>query len=225
MVNLKATLTIFSLSLVLSSCGNYLERKSEGDDGNLKFSKEELDFSIVQSKIFSPRCVSCHQQYGSYAGVRRELASISSAVSANRMPKTGGPLSGPLKQLLLDWTDAGSPEVAGQIPVQEPVTIHPVWQSISDNIIAPRCLVCHNPNGQAKFLDLSTRQAIFSSRNRLFGEGEGKKLINFDQPDLSYLFDVINDDVEPMPPVWANIRRLNVEEIGALKEWIGLGLP
>lgn len=224
-MNLRATLTIFSASLLLSSCGNYLERKSEKDDGNLRFSKEELGYSVVQSKIFSPRCVSCHQQYGSYAGVRRELASISSAVSANRMPKTGGPMSDRLKQLLLDWINAGAPEIAGQIPVQEPVTIQPVWQSISDNIIAPRCLVCHNPNGQAKFLDLSARQAIFSSRNRLFGEGKGKKLVDLDQPELSYIFDVISDDVEPMPPLWSNIRRLNDEEIRVLKDWIGLGLP
>ncbi|NJL23880.1 MAG: hypothetical protein HC902_00960 [Calothrix sp. SM1_5_4] len=139
------------------------------------------------------------------------------------MPKTGGPLSNSLKELLKAWVDAGAPEFAGQAPISEPIEILPEWNSIYDHIISSRCLVCHNPNGQAKFLDLSTRQAIFSSRDRIFGDG--KKLIDFTNPDQSYLIEVTQDEVEPMPPVWSSIRRLNDEEIRVLKQWIRLGLP
>jgi len=216
-------LTNLSAVLLLASCGNYLERKSTDGEQNQNLSKESLEFSLVQSKIFNARCVSCHQQYGTYSGVRRELDSIFLAVQSDRMPKTGGPLSDSLKQLLRAWVDAGAPEFAGKTSSPQPVEIQPVWASIYDHIVSSRCLVCHNPNGQAKFLDLSTRQTIFSNRDRVFGDG--KKLIDFDDPDQSYLIEVIQDEAEPMPPIWSSIRRLNEDEVNVLKEWIKLGLP
>lgn len=220
----KGTLNLLTIILMLSSCGNYSEQKG-AEEKNVNLSSEPIDFSLVQEKIFSSHCVSCHQQYASYAGVRRELDSISAAINANRMPKAGGPLTDGLKQLLQSWIADGAPEVVGQTPKTDPESLQPTWKSMYDNIISPRCLVCHNSGGQAKFLDLSTRQAIFSRRNEIFGPDEGMKLVDFDFPEQSYLIEIVKDEVEPMPPTWSNIRRLNNNEIQIFIEWIRLGLP
>lgn len=224
-MKLKISVSLLMTCLLLSSCGEFLERKGVSGQENLNFSPESLDFAIVQSKIMTPYCVTCHEQYASYVAVRREVDAIAAAVNSNRMPRTGGPLPDSLKRLLGAWIAAGAPEKPGLAPRPEPVVIVPIWNSIRDNVLAPRCLVCHNPNGQARFLDLSTRRAIFDSRNRLFGADAGKKLLDFERPEESYLIDVVKDENEPMPPTWSNIRRLNGDEIRVLTNWIGLGVP
>lgn len=221
----KVSGSLLMTCFLLSSCGEFLERKGVRGEENINFAPESLNFAIIQSKIMTPYCLTCHEQYASYAAVRREVDAISAAVTSNRMPRTGGPLPNDLKRLLQAWITAGAPENSGSAPAPGPIVIVPIWSSISENVLTPRCLVCHNPNGQARFLDLSTRRAIFESRNRLFGLDAGKKLLDFEKPEESYLIDVVKDEKEPMPPTWSNIRRLNVDEIRVLTEWIGLGVP
>jgi hypothetical protein len=122
--------------------------------------------------------------------------------------------------------DAGAPEFSGansgQKP-EEPLGLEPNWKSISELIVFPKCLVCHNPNGEAKFLDLSTRQSFFEKRDELFGEGQ--KFLDFLDPANSYVIGVITDEFEPMPPEYSGLPRLNEDEVRTLMEWIGLGLP
>lgn len=171
-------------------------------------------FEKVRAAIFSPRCASCHSQYGTYAGVKRNLDAIADSIFADRMPKASQPLSAELKTLLRDWMAS---EKSG------PAQLEPTWASLFENVFQGKCVICHNPAGSAKFLDLSSRNEIFAARNRVFANG--KKLVNLDLPAESYLLDVIQDPVEPMPPTWSNIRRLNTDELRVLTEWIGLGLP
>lgn len=219
-------LIILTLSYVfLSSCGNYLDRKSATESFD-KPTQEKItpDFALVQEVILSARCISCHQQYSSYQGVIRELSAIQNAVATNRMPKSGGPLTDNQKAILALWISSGVPEKVGS--PNNPTTPNPLeanWKSISENIIYPKCLVCHNPQGQAKFLDLSSRQVIFDQRNRVFGVDS--KLINFESPEESYFLEVLLDSEEPMPPSWSNIPGLNMNEFKVLNEWIVLGLP
>lgn len=217
-------LLVTTLAFVLSACGNYDQIKDTGDDTNLSLSAP--DFKGVRAAILEPRCITCHQQYGSYASVRRELSAIQVAVATDRMPKQGGALSNGQKRLLNAWVSAGAPERAGEIrPPPAPLPLAPTWTSLSEGVIVPRCLICHNPRGQARFLDLSTRQMIFNARDRLFGVAPKKRLLNFEDPDASYLLEVLRDPEEPMPPPASKIPRLNTEEIETLKIWIGLGLP
>ncbi len=216
--------TLILCCAFLSSCGDYLKKKnseigeSQSTRNNLAF-----NFASMTASVFSKRCISCHSQYNSYGGVLREIAAIRSAVVTNRMPKNGGPLTDRQKVDLINWIDRGAPEFDGEPSKPSlPISIEPNWKSISENILFPKCLVCHNPEGQAKFLDLSNRQAIFDSRHRIFGDGS--KLLDIDNPQNSYFLNILYD-IEPMPPVWSNIPQISNEEFKALSTWIAMGLP
>jgi hypothetical protein len=220
-----------SMFVFLASCSSQHEKVAASDGGSNATSAVP-GFATIQAEILNRgsagHCVDCHSQYSVYANVRLELVAIANSVQLNRMPKSGGPLSDNLKQLLQKWLEAGAPENPGQTPEipPPPIRVELNWKSISDNIISPRCLICHNPQGQAKFLDLSTRQAMYSARGKLFGIGaEKKKLLDLDIPKNSYLLNIIQDPDEPMPPAWSNIRRLTTAEVQLLSDWIGLGLP
>lgn len=222
---LKVLLIVPLSSITIMGCGTYVEQKAQLQK-QAPNRTTLVDFQIVQKEIFSAHCVRCHGQYQTYAGVRRELESIQLAINGDRMPKRSGPLSGDLKKLLQDWVGKGAPEFAGQVsePIQ-PIPLAANWESIYTNIITPRCLVCHNPRGEAKFLDLSSRQIIFDQRNRVFNPDDEKKLLDFDRPEESYILEVIQDEFEPMPPLDSNLEQLTASEVEVLTEWIGLGLP
>lgn len=215
---------LFIATATLSSCGNYLNKKTI--DPTVALSTQEnnqLDFKIVKETVFAARCISCHSQYNSYQSVIRELTAIQSAVASNRMPKSGGPLPDSQKALLAAWINQGAPEHMGVSPEPSlPEALVPTWKSLSENVIFPKCLACHNPNGQAKFLILSNRQSIFNNRNKLYS---GAKFIDFDFPEKSYILDVLRDEDEPMPPTESNIPRLTTDELKILQQWISLGLP
>ena len=222
---MKKPIAFLSALLFATACGTATESKGGGapvQPGPVPV-KAAADFATVQAQVFAPRCVQCHGQYRDYAGVSRELGAIRSAVESDRMPKTGGPLSTEQKSLLFAWIASGAPENAdGSAPAPKPA-LEPKWESVSASIFVPKCQVCHNPNGQAKFLDLSSRSAISAAANREFGDG--KKLIDPSSPDESYLIEVVLDPNEPMPPTWSSLDRLNEEEVRVLKEWIRLNLP
>lgn len=94
--------------------------------------------------------------------------------------------------------------------------------SIFANLLKPRCVVCHNPQGQARFLDLSSRGVIFAARDRVFAGGD--KLLDLINPENSYLIKVIEDPVETMPPPTSSLKPLDTREIEVLKMWIQSGL-
>lgn len=97
---------------------------------------------------------------------------------------------------------------------QKPVTAD--WNSISAVIFVPRCIPCHNPRGQARFLDLSTRESVLAASDKIF---------NFEDPEASYLIEVIRDPLEPMPPPTSSLRQLSEDEVSILIDWIAQGLP
>ncbi len=217
-------LIILVFSMLFFSCKNYyVEKKSDVDLSQSLNSNTQISFEIVKSAVFLQKCTICHQQYNSYQSVRREIVAIQEAVSQNRMPKSGSLLNDQQKELLTKWASQGAPEFPGQIAQPEtPTIIEANWGSISQNIIIPKCLACHNPNGQAKFLDLSNRESILANKDKMFGEA---KLINFENPSESFIIQLVEDPDEPMPPKSSNISRLTTKEVDVLKEWISLKLP
>lgn len=218
-------MNLFIAIVILSSCGNYLNKKTIEPAVDISTQENDLlDFKTIKESVLAPRCISCHQQYDNYQGVIRELTAIQSAVASNRMPKSGGPLSDLQKALLSAWVNQGAPEQM-VVPTEPslPEALAPTWKSLSENVFFPKCLACHNSNGQAKFLVLSSRQSIFNNRNKIYGGGS--KFIDLDFPEKSYFLEVLNDEDEPMPPIDSNISRLTIDELKTLQQWISLGLP
>jgi uncharacterized membrane protein len=223
----------FMTSLFLSSCGKLLGKGetplvlSPKTPESAPLDEQEnlsVDFLSVKKAVFLTRCISCHEQYKDYSSVIRKLPAIQAAVKSNRMPKSGGPLTDNQKLILANWIAEGSPETSdGTAEPQLPSILEPTWKSVSENIFVPKCLVCHSSQGQAKFLDLSSRQNIYENRNRLFGQN--LKLIDLDMPEKSYLIEILRDEEEPMPPAWSNISRLTEIEIKVLMQWLALGMP
>lgn len=213
---LKLSLSL-TLIITIGGCGNYEEFK---EDPSTLFSRvapaQGLTFSEIKSQVLTPKCIRCHPGYEDYQTVINSIDSITAQVRSDRMPKDG-PMGAELKGLLFSWIAAGTPQ-GNVIPVKPSPRdeLAPNYESIAKNILGKKCVVCHNPQGQVPFLDFSTRESIWKKRKLLF---------NFDKPESSYILEVIQDPVEPMPPMNSPFEQLNQEEIDVLKEWIGLGLP
>ncbi|CAN5622940.1 hypothetical protein BH10BDE1_BH10BDE1_09460 [soil metagenome] len=213
-------------ALFLSAC-NYTNDKASAESSN-RFSSQKSgpDFASVQKQIFVTSCNECHAQYANYQSVAREIAQIRTSVLSNRMPRRGPPLSDDLKSLLVQWIDNGAPEtlaVQPLPPMNADAPLEPNWASLSTGLIFPKCLVCHNPKGEAKFLDLSNRQRIFENRDRVFSGGA--KLIDFSNVEESYLMQILRDNDEPMPPPKSGIDRPTAVELNIVAEWLRRGLP
>lgn len=212
---MKRFIFYFSL-LSLVACGNSIELKeSPPDFTSGDFPLSQLTFEQIDKQIMQTSCVQCHGAYGDYETVFNEREKILSAVLENRMPKNAPALNDELKQLLAAWVQIGAPQGANNNT--GPTQLEPTWESLSLKVFFPKCVQCHNPNGQASFLDLSTRQKFFEQRVDL--------LNNFEDVENSYLFEVLNDPEEPMPPIWSGIEVLSEQEKSVLKEWIEKGLP
>ncbi len=202
------------------SCGNSTEFKESPIPQIQRNTPSPVTptFSDIEERVLKPNCIQCHAGYSDYQVVFSGKEKILEAVLKGTMPKNAPALNNELKSLLNDWVSAGAPfeDDDGEDP-PAPIELAPTWESLSKNVIFPKCVQCHNPNGQASFLDLSTRQKFFEQRVDY--------LNNFEDVANSYLLEVINDPDEPMPPVWSNIERLNEKEVKALIEWIENGLP
>jgi uncharacterized membrane protein len=213
MKTLFSTLSLF----LLISCGNSVEFK-ENFIPNFRgaFPATALNFENISKKIIEPHCLKCHPGYDDYQTIFNQKDSILDAVLSGRMPKNAPALDNNLKGLLSSWVRQGAPLGRG-VSQPVPIGLEATWESVSKRIIFPKCVQCHNPEGQASFLDLSTRQKFFEQREDL--------LNNFQDAQNSYFIEVITDPEEPMPPVWSNIERLKEEEVKVLIEWIEKGLP
>lgn len=211
----KIILYLGLMSLI--ACGNSIEFKEEpGDFTSGDFPLTDLNFAKINADIMQTSCVKCHKAYGDYETVFNERNKILSAVLENRMPKNAPALNDELKGLLAAWVNIGAPLGSGgnDSGTRE---LEPTWESLSIKIFFPKCVQCHNPDGQASFLDLSTRQSFFDNRNDL--------LNNFEDVENSYLFEVLNDPDEPMPPAFSGIGVLSEQEKAVIKEWVEKGLP
>jgi hypothetical protein len=214
--------TVYSSLLLLAlSCG---QRSALEFSPGVKSTESltALEFETVQKQVFSSSCVTCHSQYKTFEGVKREIDQIKNSIEHFRMPKNSR-LSQNKRNLLLGWIAVGAPEFKNDLPGNYvPTVLETKWKSLSENLFVPKCVVCHNPYGQAKFLDLSTKEVVVAAQDRRFGK---KKLLDVASPKDSYLLEVLNDRVEPMPPILSNLPRLKDDEINLIEKWIELNLP
>ncbi len=218
---LNSFIMYLSLFLLAFSCGQRSALEFSPGTKSTE-SLTALEFETVQKQVFTNSCSYCHSQYKTFEGVRLEVEQIKDSIEHFRMPKNSG-LSQNKRNLLLGWIAVGAPEFKNDLPGSYvPPVKEATWKSLSQNIIVPKCVICHNPDGQARLLDLSSKEAVLAAKDRLFGD---KKLLDTASPKDSYLLEVLNDPVEPMPPITSNLPRLNVDDISLVEKWIELNLP
>src|SRR5437762_1622527 len=98
---MKQIVLIASLT-VLTACGTYHQV-----EGTVDASKVSNSFASMEKVVFGPNCVGCHSQFANYAGVLRELNSITSEITSGHMPKAA-PLDQNLQTALKLWIDKGT---------------------------------------------------------------------------------------------------------------------
>lgn len=81
--------------------------------------EDKITFSIIQKQILEPACLRCHSAEGgnrggvnleTYRNVFNLIDDIQDSINTNFMPPRR-PLSEEQKKLLMDWIDAGAPEL------------------------------------------------------------------------------------------------------------------
>lgn len=217
---------ILSLAFIflasMTSCKNYEELKAEPAGVTGVPTIEGLTFARIRDEVLVPKCVSCHKNYhlnyDDYDTVKGRIDLIVQRVSDGSMPEDGV-LEDDLKNLLFAWANDGAPlgddsDTGGVEPITD--ELEPTWESVNKNIFRQKCVSCHNPGGIYPSLPFVTRFDVFSKRDLL---------LDFEDPEKSYLIEVITDPFEPMPPVWSSLPAVTDEEVEVLKEWIRLGLP
>lgn len=217
--------------MLLVACGNFFDPKHEAQLNNPNNPSGEnetnmtIPFSEVRAKIFEPHCTLCHSEYGNYFFVKQDVNAILAAVLQNRMPDDAPPLDGELKKLLTNWINQGAPEfVQGgentSSPQPAPIDeLQATWDSLHKRIFVPKCTICHSPEGEAPWVDLTSREAMSKT---LIAEH-----INFQKPEESNLIFRLRHKEAPMPPLppFSNIPQLTEGEIEIVLEWIKRGLP
>lgn len=199
----------------LVSCGS-------NNNANLQpLQPANLTYASVRANVLAPKCGECHGLAGglnvdSYASVQAHLAEIKHQVlevtDRTKMPPQM-PLTSDQTNLLKAWLDAGAPEgTPVKIdPKPAPIALAPTFESIRQNILVPKCQICHSPVGRVSKIPLMTAADL------------GTHLIA-GQPDKSELVDVITrTDRRKMPPEKSRIAPLSADEVTAVRGWIQAG--
>ncbi len=186
----------------------------------------EPTFAWLQANVFNARCVMCHRGPSSPAGY--DLTSFTNVtggtqvvagnsassllwikVNNNSMPP-GNPLNAEAKQMLAQWIQNGAKNdgTSSGLPAPLPPALPPLepkFSSIMANIIATRCLSCH---------DTVQRKGgvVLQQYSSLMNEVESGRA------DNSKLYEVLQRNEMPAsgPP-------LSFEQKETVRQWINMG--
>ena len=101
---MKTVVLFFVFSFVFVSCKKKDTTKAEYSPNCTGTKSYTTDVKpLIQSY-----CVSCHSNYGTYAGAKASASSIRSSIVGGSMPK-GSTLSDDQKNNIVCWIDAGMP--------------------------------------------------------------------------------------------------------------------
>lgn len=177
-----------------------------------------MNYAFISSRIFQPKCVSCHRtgekvNLETYEGVRSQLAAINRAVFVDQVMPKRGELTSDERRLLGNWLLLGGPlESPKPPPPVEPLIA--TYDSIRQHIFEPICLDCHNPTGTGKRIMLD-RQSLLDSPLVLID------VTNVDESGL--LIALERTDDKRMPLAKEGYSALSPDEIKVIREWIANG--
>ncbi len=117
-ITLKLRLNFICLFIItlfaLTSCGN----RNEEDPYyyNSPQTQATATFTSLQNSVFNSSCIQCHQQMGSYSGVRNyitpgnpQTSSLYQAVASGQMPRNNYRLSNSQINSISKWIQSGAP--------------------------------------------------------------------------------------------------------------------
>ncbi len=203
-----------------------------------------LSFAYVKEKVLDPyKCTACHVQYNNYKMAYKDRGAIISLVGSDKMPFPKRKnaevtfVSDQDKKILMDWVGQGAPEFAGEaVDTVEMDPLQPTFISIRDNILGPKCILCHNSYGNRGFgKSFDTFRNLWTwmqsnpnliKTKKAEGEAPGlfvESMLRDPNDPLEFFspmpFNTDKDDVERTIP------RVTEEEIAIIQEWINLNLP
>jgi len=213
-----------------------------GTDTPVSTTDKEISFLSIKNKILKPyNCTKCHSQYNNYLPVQAKLGSIVALVTSDQMPfprrkgETPEPVTADLKDLLIQWVAQGAPEFTDSVNTPTtPQPMEPTWISIRDNVLGPKCILCHNSFGSRAPTAMGTYRDL---RNWF---QKSPKLFDFENPNKSHFIgsmigrvDPDNDEFffDPMPfnttvdDVRQDIDSVSPENIKIIEQWIKNKLP
>jgi uncharacterized membrane protein len=218
-VEKPSSLAIHSLALFgifLSGCNFYHEKHPKPA---LDLSQTNLSYATVNSEIFSPQCISCHNSASakggvvleSYETVKANLDQIyGSAVINQTMPRTR-PLAPEDRALLSAWILAGAPR-EGTSPNPPPTPLEPTYTSIRKLVFEAKCVSCHTAGESAAKVPLSDYNLLMNSPRDLVLPG------NADESGLIIALERTDD--HQMPPPDSGLGRISSSAIATIREWI-----
>ncbi len=225
-MNTQNFLIVISL-IGLVGC-NYTKLKDTQRNENQNFSLpadqiSELSYGLINQKILSAKCVSCHGNSGtinleSYSEVLKNIPLIKKSVFQEKtMPKKGF-LTDEELSYLWNWINIGAPEQAqngaANPPSQVEEPIVPTYDSINKHVFQKTCKECHTITGSGKRV-LLDKDSLLSSPLELIIPGN---------PDESGLvIDIERSDDKRMPPQKEGYSALTNETKAAIRKWIENG--
>lgn len=162
---MKKWLLSFVAIALTAACNSYTSK----DQGGAALSTTNSPaYADIQSQILQPYCLSCHSAAGgnlgginleTYANTVTYISQIQHAVIVKQSMPPGTPLSSGLQQLLATWISDGAPQNSVPVnqeerraaetasPAEPSEDLQPTFSSISQNILTPKCVMCHGTDG------------------------------------------------------------------------------
>jgi len=215
----------FLFLLVLAACSYRTEHRLE-DLGDIFVSQElltKISYGEVRDVVFKPSCIACHGDSGNvnletFESTRPHLEEIrATSLNSRTMPKAPfANLNKTQLQYLAAWYQAGTPEFAKDPnPPRPPEVLKPTFASIKANIFVPKCIKCHNPDGNADRVPLETIEDLVKSP---------LEVVIPQNADESGLILVLLEGARgKMPPENSGISPVSASEIEIIKTWINNG--
>jgi mono/diheme cytochrome c family protein len=206
------------LALFLSACGGGGSGSSGGGSSlstQALGPASSLSYHEHTRSIIDSRCVTCHREGGQapfsldgYSRVAAKRSAIAYVLESGSMPVPGfAKLSGPERELLMQWLDEGAAE--GRPRDAAHATPYTYYGDVK-SIIDKRCANCHSPGEIAPF-SLNDYDSVYSVRAAIAHQVE-------------------TGAMPPWPPTdhylpLRNKRSLGDEERAVLLSWIDGGAP
>lgn len=237
------TYKIIFILLFLTNC-NYKTQKIDpnADRGNGSLSAETLITDDLVMNYSLRTCLNCH------AGSKPPTLDTASTVKANidkviqdlekdSMPPISAgysSLTACQKDLVKAWAN-NSARTIGEIasckntgvgtnPVLPilPIELMPLnFETLKTKILLPKCVVCHNPDGD----DWEAALIPFTSYSEI-ASGEFAKYWTAPAASSRVIEDIVDIGAGvSMPPVDSGLKPLSVQEIDFISRWIDAGKP